>query len=506
MSNAQRIVQEAGQKQKTLPQQVMTSRLLQLPIDQFEQMVRYMVYYNYALEPFDIDHSPIREDISTRESDIEKEPRTREGDEPEGGSDEEGTTTEEGTTEGVAISGLGKEDEDDSEGQSDSDSPNKGFYEPEQEVGITFADSLKAQFALKPITERQRQIAQVLIDSIDDSGYIRESTEELIADLFSISNLDATPEEVEEVIRIIQELDPAGVGARDLKECLLIQLNRSDETSPALSCAKEIVKYHFDDFKDFNIEKVRPKINADGETLQSAMLLIRTLNPKPGPGNSDNIMPSIAPDFIVHSEGNKLYLDLAESNLPEFKFNEDYSKMLATLSKQKSRTAEEDHTLSFIREHTDNANWLISAIPQREKTLANVMKAVLKRQRQFFLSGDADDLVPMLQKDIAADTGLDETTISRVVNEKYVETDFGTFLLQKAFVKGFPMGDGDAIAVTKIQSALQEIVDSEDPQHPYSDENLSQLLKAKGYDVKRRTVAKYRDQLGIGSSSERKKK
>ena len=362
----------------------------------------------------------------------------------------------------------------------------------------SFSDYLIDQLSMRQLTPRQKAIATEIVGSIDDAGYVSRSIELISNDLAFTQGLDVAPQEVLEVLRIVQQLDPPGIAARNLQECLSLQLHRDVVDDEPRQHAMLIVDKHFELFANHNYSRLQQQLGLTDEQLQAASERILRLTPKPGAGASlTSHAQYVIPDFVVTRRNDELHLTLNDSHLPQLQTSRYYQEMLDQLMALRTPSRQQLETIDFIRSKTDSANDLVGSLKQRHVTMLRVMKAIMQRQHQFFLTGDSADLRPLLQKDIAEATGFDISTISRVVNSKYVQADFGTIPLKDCFSQSIQGDAGEEIATERIRQALQEVVDKEDKSAPLSDDALAQQLADQGYPVARRTVAKYREQLGI---------
>jgi RNA polymerase sigma-54 factor len=310
-----------------------------------------------------------------------------------------------------------------------------------------------------------------------------------------------TETELRETLDIIHDFDPPGVGARDLQECLLLQIKRKDLTNPAVKIAHDILKYHFDEFSRRHYDKVISRLNLDVDDMKDAIDEIIKLNPKPGGSYSDPLNKTtehIVPDFTLENNDGELQLSLNSKNVPELRLSRTYSDMLVTYSaRKKDVTREDKEAISFVKQKLDSARWFIDAIKQRQNTLMVTMNTIMNYQREYFLEGDEKKLRPMILKDIADVTGLDISTVSRVANSKYIQTHFGIFPLKFFFSEGMQTESGEEVSTREIKKILQECIEAEEKRRPLTDEKLADILKDKGYHIARRTVAKYREQLNI---------
>ena len=364
----------------------------------------------------------------------------------------------------------------------------------------SFQDYLIQQLGYHDLTEEEEIIGEVIIGNLDDNGYLSRPIANLVDDLLFTMNVETTEEEVKKVLKVVQHLDPPGIGATDLQECLLIQLERLQEENPYndYKLCITVIKDCFDEFTKKHYDKIAKKTGASNRDLKAALDEILKLNPKPGDTSTSGAVVShyITPDFFITIKDSDLELSLDGRNNPELKISKQYVKMLEDFSKGKeSRSMQEAAT--FVRQKIDSAKWFIDAIKQRQHTLYITMKAIMDMQREYFLTGDDTKLKPMILKDIAEKVGLDISTISRVANSKYVQTPYGTFLLKTFFSEGITNEEGEEVSTREIKKILTDCVEEEDKSKPLTDEELMNILKEKGYPIARRTVAKYREQLGI---------
>ncbi len=363
---------------------------------------------------------------------------------------------------------------------------------------ISFTEYLLSQ--LKPISmdERMMKLAEFLVGSIDESGYIRLTIDEIIDDLAFTQNLIVNEEEINNVLEIIHEFDPAGVGAMSLQDCLIIQLKRKEKTEMN-QLAVEIIENSFEQFSKKHYEKLINKYSIKQEDLKEVIKLISKLNPKPGGSFSGNskIIEQVIPDFKISIENNELTLDLNYRNSPMLSISKDYNEMLKGYKLEKNKTKSQKQAVQFIKQKLDSAKWFIDAVKQRQQTLLITMQAIMDYQEDFFLTGDEKNIKPMILKDIANKIDMDISTVSRVANSKYVDTPYGTKLLKEFFSESMKTTSGEEISTIEIKKILEKIIDDESKKKPLTDEKLVSLLKEKGYKIARRTVAKYREQLNI---------
>ena len=370
---------------------------------------------------------------------------------------------------------------------------------------ISFHQNLLQQMGNLIFDEKETKISEFLIGSIDDSGYIRRTNEEIIDDLAFTQNLVVSDDELNKVLKLIQTLDPPGIGSRSLKESLIIQLKKKKNPKSETLLAKEILKKDFDLFSKKNFSKLQEKYKISQIELKNAIDVISKLNPKPGISSSSNLTANqIIPDFILTIEEGSIEVSLNNRNSPHLKISNSYKEMLEGYVNNKNKTKSDNDAILFIKQKLDSAQWFINAIEQRYQTLSLTINAIIDFQKEYFLTGDERKLKPMILKDIAEKINMDISTISRVANSKYIETPYGVKLLKTFFSEGFKNEDGENISSIEIKNILESLINKEDKSNPITDEEISKLLKEKGYIVARRTVAKYREQLEIPISRMRK--
>ncbi|PID92583.1 MAG: RNA polymerase sigma-54 factor [Bacteroidetes bacterium] len=368
-------------------------------------------------------------------------------------------------------------------------------------MGSTFREQLKSQLGLRKLSEEQEIFAEYILGNIDDDGYLRRDLEAISDDLAFSAGLEATDAQLHEVLMIVQEFDPAGVGARSLQECLLLQIARRDLEQESVALARKILENHFEEFTNKHYDKILQRMGIDERQLKEALEEILRLNPKPGGAMGDSQVKSfhqIVPDFILEEREGELQLFLNASNVPELRVSKTYSEMFESYNANKDKASkEEKDAVSFVKQKLDSARWFIDAIRQRQNTMMLTMNAILDYQREYFYEGDETRLRPMILKDIADLTHLDISTISRVVNSKYIQTHFGIYQLKYFFSEGLQTDSGEEVSTREIKKILQDCIDEEDKRKPLTDDRLSVILNEKGYQIARRTVAKYREQLGL---------
>ncbi|HEY1008759.1 MAG TPA: RNA polymerase factor sigma-54 [Daejeonella sp.] len=364
-------------------------------------------------------------------------------------------------------------------------------------IQSSFFESLQAQLDLVPLSDKDFRIGQQLIGSLDDDGYLRRPIASLIDDLAFSQNVFAEEDEVLEMLKVIQSFDPAGVGARDLQECLLIQLRKRDQT-PVIQKATTVVEEYLDEFTKKHYDKLERSLNMDSEELKDVVNEILKLNPKPGDSNAVTTKQlQIIPDFHISNNDGVLFLTLNSQNAPELRVSRSYQEMFEHYDKTSQKDKKLKEAVQFVKQKLDSAKWFIDAIKQRQQTLLKTMNSIMNYQYEYFLTGDDKNLRPMILKDIADRIGMDISTVSRVANSKYVQTEFGTFLLKSFFSEAIQMDSGEEVSNKEVKKILEECIGNEDKRRPLADEKLTEILKEKGYNIARRTVAKYREAMNI---------
>lgn len=460
---------EQKQIQKLSPQQIMTAKLIELPIQSLEQRVRQ-----------EMEENPVLEEDDSKES---------------------GENSRE-----VSLSDY-KEDDPIPSYRLRSDNYSKYDDRPKREtfsVQESFPQNLKEQLDFRDLTPHQRDIANYIIYSLDDDGYLRRDIDKLVDEMAFRAGIETTDEEVESLLKVIQTFEPAGVGARDLRECLLIQLDTLKD-SPVVEDARKIIRDHFSEFtkKDFN--RIMAQTGMTPERLKTAMSRILKLNPTPGGQVSDaysDHTQQVVPDFVLDVVDGEFVLTMPRFSVPEVKVNHKYADILMEASNSSERSKKEAAT--FVKKKLESAKWFVDALRQRHTTLMTTMQAILDYQRDYFRDGDETKIKPMILKDIADKTGYDISTVSRVANSKYIETHFGIFPLKYFFSESIKNQAGEDVSTRELKKILQEIIDGENKQKPLTDDEIVDMMNDKGYNVARRTIAKYRDQLGIPKSRMRR--
>ncbi len=367
--------------------------------------------------------------------------------------------------------------------------------------GTTFHESLISQLGLRILTDRQKIIAEYIIGNIGDDGYLRREIEEMVDDLAFSQNIEISDEEALEVLEVVQDFDPPGVAARNLQECLLLQIEKKDLSQIEVERAQIILEDLFEEFTRKHYEKIQSRLQVEKDELKDAIDVILKLNPKPGSSYINPMQGAaqlIIPDFSLDVVDGKLQLGLNSRSVPDLRVSNTYSDILEEYqTNRKNQSREQKEAAVFVKQKLDSAKWFIDAIKQRHDTLETVMSAILEYQKEYFMEGDETKLRPMILKDIADVTDLDISTISRVSNSKYIQTHFGIYPLKYFFSEGMQTEDGEEVSTREIKSVLEELIANEDKKKPFTDERLAAILKEKSYNIARRTVAKYREQLNI---------
>ena len=454
-------------QQKLSPQQIQMIKLLELPAVQLEQRIKQEIEDNIVLE----EEERSAEDEEQPPQQISFDEYLREDDTPSYKS---------------RINNFSKDDK------------QRPVYLTE---GRSLQEYLVKQLGYRNLPERDLRLAVYLIGSIDEDGYLRRDLESVADDIAFTMGLETTAGELERLLGIIHELEPAGIGARDLRECLLLQMAQMPVNTRPRRLARKILTSYFDEFVKKHYEKLMARLQISEDDFRDAIAEIRHLSPKPGnlyaEGGTDTT-PYIIPDFILDYQDGRFNLSLNSYNVPEVRVNRRYMEMIREMVGSDGRVREKDkEAIQFVKNKIDSAKWFISAIKQRHDTLMRTMQTILDYQQEYFKDGDKSKLRPMILKDIADRTGLDVSTISRVVNSKYVQTQFGIILLKSLFSEAMQTDSGEEVSSYEIKNILQQCIDEEDKRRPLTDETLMDILNSKGYRIARRTVAKYREMLGI---------
>lgn len=474
--------------QKLSPQQIQLMKLIQLPTQAFEQRLQEELVENPALENGKEENSSLDD---YNEADDYGDDYDNERIEAEDINIDEYLSNDETPDYKYQTNNYSDDDE-------DKTMPHAAT--------VSFHQDLLNQLNTFILEDEERVIAEFLVGSIDDMGYIRRTIQDIVDDLAFTQGIYTDNETVEKILHIVQELEPAGVGARDLQECLLLQLKHKTP-SDAIELAVDIVENQFDAFTKKHYEKLIQKYEITKEQLRKGIEEIEKLNPKPGGAFDGNLKPieHVVPDFTIRIVEDELELLLNGRNAPELHVSKDYQDMLRSYKDSSDKSNSQKDAVQFIKQKLDAAKWFIDAIKQRQETLFVTMNAIMHYQKEYFLEGDETKLKPMILKDIADLVGLDISTVSRVANSKYVDTPYGTKLIKEFFSEAMKNDQGEDVSTIEIKNILQKIIDSEDKRKPLPDDKLAEELKDKGYPIARRTVAKYREQLDIPVARLRKK-
>ncbi len=473
--------------QKLSPQQIQLMKLLQLPTVALEQRIKEELEVNPALEEGEESSEEDKKDEIDEDDDGLFEDGAEGDDEKESVKDED-----------FALGDYMDEDEGYSYREHvNNSSPDDERREMPLSQGPGFHDQLLSQLGLQPIDDHQYQVASYLIGNMDEDGYMRRELGAIVDDIAFSQNITTTEEELKELLGLIQTFDPPGVGARDLQECLLLQLQRKNPKTPEVVLAMRVVQEHMEEFSKKHYDKISRRLGIDDESLKRVIREVTHLNPRPGSSAIDSArsVQDVVPDFIVSNSDGKLDLTLNERNMPELRVSGMYSNMLQEYARSKDKSSKE--AVNFIKQKIDSAKWFMDALRQRQQTLLLTMEAIMEYQYEYFLEGDETKLRPMILKDIADRVGLDISTVSRVANSKYVQTQFGTFLLKSFFSESLSTDSGEEVSTREVKKILSDCIAAEDKRRPLTDDRLAKILKDKGYNIARRTVAKYREQLDI---------
>ena len=465
--------------QKLSPQQIQLMKLIQLPTQAFEQRLKEELEENPALESGKESSEDIDDDFSNLEDDY--------------------NDTDSINTEDINVDEYLSDDEiPDYRMQANNYSADDEEKSIPYASGISFTEYLINQLNTYRLDPEEEQIAEFLVGSVDEGGYIRRNVEDIMDDLAFTQNVYTTEDKIEEILKIVQQLDPAGVAARDLQECLLLQLNRKP-LNPNVELAIDIISKAFDQFTKKHYKKLMQKFDVTEIQLKDAILEIERLNPKPGSSYSGNtrVIEHIVPDFTIKINEGELELTLNGRNAPELHVSREYNNMLKGYKESKEKSKSQKDAVVFIKQKLDSAKWFIEAIKQRQQTLFVTMSAIMHYQKDYFLSGDERKLKPMILKDIADEIEMDVSTVSRVANSKYVDTPYGTKLIKEFFSESMKNDQGEDVSTREIKKILETVIEEENKKKPLTDEKLAKHLKERGYPIARRTVAKYREQLDI---------
>lgn len=469
--------------QKLSPQQIQLMKLLQIPTANLEERIKEEMEENPALEQ----GAETPEDeygLNDKEDDFE--------DDVELSSDD---------SEKIDLDDFLRREDDDGGNDYNDYYGNQDNERPDTPVRVetSFHDHLLNQLSMLGLEEEQESIAEQIIGSIDDDGYLRREPISIVDDLAFSRGISTTLEEVKEIITRIQQFDPPGVCAWTLQECLHLQLARIEPQTKQVTDALQVIDKHFTEFTKKHYDKIQKHLGVDDEDFKQVIGLIIKLNPKPGSAFAivNKAESYILPDFFVYNNNGKLELTLNAKNAPELRVSAGYKEMMQAYDRGDKKDKRQKEALMFIKQKLDSAKWFIDAIKQRQHTLLDTMQAIIDFQQQFFLTGDETTLRPMILKDIAEITQLDVSTVSRVANSKFVQTEFGTYKLKYFFSESLTTEDGEEVSTREVKNILNGIIENENKRKPFSDEKLTNMLQEKGYNIARRTVAKYREQLNI---------
>ncbi len=460
-------------QQKLSPQQIQVIKLLEIPNLELEERIHQELEENPALEEG-------KEEVTSDDINADEN--------PDGGNNDDMDLEEY----------MQDDDIPDYKLQSSNSSKDDRKEDIPFSIGMTFHEYLIDQLHLRNLSERDQALAEYIIGNIDDEGYLRRDVEAMVDDIVFQLAIEVTDEEILNLLKIVQDFEPAGVGARDLQECLLLQIKRREQTE-SVEIAHKVIENLFDEFTKKHYEKIIKKLGVSEEEFKSAITEITKLNPKPGNAWGtilEKSVENVIPDFILEVENGEPYVVLNNRNIPELRVSHTYQDMFKDYSANKQNKEMKDAVM-FVKQKLDSAKWFIDAIKQRHNTLLTTMSAIVNFQKEFFLEGDETLLKPMILKDIAEITELDISTISRVSNSKYIQTDFGVFSVKYFFSESMQTDTGEEVSSREIKSILQTCIETENKRKPITDEQLAKILQEKGYVIARRTVAKYREQLDI---------
>ncbi|WP_034259699.1 RNA polymerase factor sigma-54 [Altibacter lentus] len=468
--------------QKLSPQQIQLMKLIQLPTQAFEQRIAQEMEENPALEGGKDDEDTFDDDLNNQDSYEEDYDDGSEVIETDINVDDY-LSDDETPSYKLAANNYSADDDD---------------KQTPYASGTSFTQHLMQQLNTYRLDEEEEEIALFLVGSVDESGYIRRDLEDIVDDLAFTQNVYTSEEKIEKVLQIVQDLDPAGVGARSLQECLLIQLKRKEQ-SPPVALAMQLIDESFDHFSKKHYKKLLQKYDITEDQLRDAIQEIEGLNPKPGGTYSGNnrIVEHVVPDFAIKIVDGELDLTLNGRNAPELHVSREYTNMLKGYKAAKEKSKSQKDAVMFIKQKLDAAKWFIDAIKQRQQTLYVTMNSIMHHQEEYFLTGDERKLKPMILKDIADKIGMDVSTVSRVANSKYVDTPYGTKLIKEFFSESMKNDQGEDVSTREIKKILEITISEENKRKPLTDDKLAKILKDKGYPIARRTVAKYREQLDL---------
>jgi RNA polymerase sigma-54 factor len=474
--------------QKLSPQQIQFIQLLQLNSTELEKRLEEELTENPALEMENAEGEvPSDANAETRNEEFEgNEESTGESEEAESDYDDYEVELEDYTN----------DDYEPDYGYGNEFDPNEERREAPLASTSSLYETLYEQLAAVRLSDREKQLARHLIGMLDEDGYLRRPLKNVAYDLAFLNQIQTNEEELEHILHIIQQFDPPGVGARSLEECLMIQLRRLPQEKD-VQIAERVISDYMDDLAKKHYERLMKSLKIDREKLKEVIEVITHLNPRPGEAQVNNKAQYIIPDFTVTYTEGELQVTLNSRNAPELRVSRDYQETLKGYQESNVKNKSLKNQVQFIKQKLDSAKWFIDAIKQRQNTLLHTMRAIVEYQREFFLTGDIEKLQPMILKDIADRIGMDISTVSRVANSKYVQTDFGIFSLKEFFSEGIQTESGEEVSNKEVKKILKDYIENENKRRPLTDEKLTDLLNEKGYNIARRTVAKYREQMNI---------
>ena len=469
--------------QRLSPQQIQLMKLLQVPTADLEQRIKEELEENPALE--------LAEENEDNKTDELEEIFTAEEE-----------VQDDLTHEEIDIAEYISEGDDEMPDYKTKDD-NYAATDEERTIPIkmesSFHEYLIMQLGMLGLNEHEQKVAEQIVGSIDDDGYLRRDATAMIDDMAFRQNIQTTETELQQLIHQIQQFDPPGIAARDLKECLLLQLQRQQAEGKDVTAAIKVLTHHFEAFTKKHYEKIQHSLSLTDDALKQIINQIIRLNPRPGGDavSGHHVNTSVIPDFFVVNNNGILDLTLNAKNAPDLRISEGYRDMLKEYDKGNKKDKHQKEAVLFIKQKIDSAKWFIDIVKQRQHTLLSTMNAIMQHQKEFFISGDETTLHPMILKDVAERTGLDISTISRVANSKFVQTEFGTHRLKFFFSESMSTDSGEEVSTREVKKILSDVIEAEDKRKPLSDERLTELLQEKGYNIARRTVAKYREQLNV---------
>jgi RNA polymerase sigma-54 factor len=483
------------QLQKLSPQQIQLMKLLQVPTAQLEERIKEEIEENPALEEAEDGHETEYDETKDEFSDSETDEK-----EMDGSADEYGN---------IDISEYVKEGDDE---VGDYKLKDNNYPEIDENrvipirVETGFNELMLEQLGMLTLEDHQKRVAEQVLGNLDDDGYLRRDFSAIVDDLAFRQNIETSEEEIADLVLQIQQFDPPGIAARNLQECLLLQLERKLQEGKHVEMAIKVLEKYFEEFTKKHYEKIQRGLDLNDDQLREVINQIIKLNPKPAGtiGETNKGESYVVPDFFIYNNAGNLELTLNNKNAPDLRISEGYRDMLKEYDRGSKKDKRQKEAVIFIKQKIDAAKWFIDAIKQRQNTLLNTMEAIMNYQHDFFISGDETDLRPMILKYIAEATNLDISTVSRVANSKFVQTEFGTYRLKFFFSESLQTDSGEEVSTREVKKILSDIIEAENKKHPLSDERLTELLQEKGYNIARRTVAKYREQLNISVARLRK--